>query len=133
VLTGGKFEIGLLQPTSWVIGYRSPRFDWNFRTTDFDVVKAHVDYTSRKLELEAVSRNGNRRLWITMEAPEGSFGSPIYVPTPRGFSCIPGCRESFVATAKIVAEDVSTTRMKIREEHTIELSALEFGGMMQRL
>ena len=133
ILTGGKFEIGCFQPTSWVIGYRSPRFDWNFRTTDVDVVKANVDYTARTLKLEAVSRSGTRKLEIEITAPEGSFGSPIYVPTPSGFSCIPGCRESFIATARIVAVDLATDRMHIREEHEIELCALEFGGIMQRL
>jgi hypothetical protein len=66
-------------------------------------------------------------------APEGSFGSPIYVPTPTGFSNIPGCRESFTAKAFIRAYDTSSPRMKVTEEHEIELAALEFGGDMQRL
>lgn len=33
------------------------------------------------------------------QAPEGSFGSAIYVPTPGGFSNAPGCVESYAATA----------------------------------
>jgi hypothetical protein len=33
-MVGGKFEIGPMAPTTWVIGYRSPRFNWDFRTTD---------------------------------------------------------------------------------------------------
>lgn len=35
-----------------------------------------------------------------MQAPEGSFGSAIYVPTPEGFSNAPGCVESYAATAR---------------------------------
>lgn len=42
-------------------------------------------------------------------------------------------RDSFVSRAKIRAVDLSTDRMRIVEEHDIELAALEFGGNMQRL
>lgn len=39
-----------------------------------------------------VVRAGRKRLEVEITAPEGSFGSPIYVPTPEGFSSEPGCR-----------------------------------------
>lgn len=34
-----------------------------------------------------------------LQAPAGSFGSAIYVPTPGGFSNAPGCVESYAGTA----------------------------------
>lgn len=34
-----------------------------------------------------------------LQAPAGSFGSAIYVPTPEGFTDAPGCVESYAATA----------------------------------
>ncbi len=58
VMVGGKFEIGPAAPTTWVIGYRSPRFQWNLRTTELDVIKADVDYSTRSLYLVARSRCG---------------------------------------------------------------------------
>lgn len=36
---------------------------------------------------------------IVLQAPAGSFGSAIYVPTPEGFTDAPGCVESYAATA----------------------------------
>lgn len=39
-------------------------------------------------------------LFGVVQAPEGSFGSAIYVPTPEGFSNAPGCVESYAAVAK---------------------------------
>lgn len=174
VMVGGKFEIGPAAPTTWVIGYRSPRFHWNMRTTDLDVVQADVDYSARSLRLVARSRCGacidvgggwsvggdlekkvrarilthtctpqppgrkpqigKHRLEVNVTAPESSFGSPIYVPTPTGFSCLPGCRESFTARARIKAVDASTApEIALTEEHDVELAALEFGGDLQRL
>jgi hypothetical protein len=62
IIVGGKFQIGCVTPTSWVIGYRSPRFNWNFRTTDLDDVTADVDYTRRRLKLTAVSGKRGRMM-----------------------------------------------------------------------
>ena len=80
-----------------------------------------------------LSHTGRHRLEIKVTAPEGSFGSPIYVPTESGFSCIPGCRESFTATAVIKAYDSTSAQIILTEEHEIELAALEFGGALQKL
>jgi len=72
-----------------------------------------------------------------MVAPAGSFGSPIYVPTPGGFSCLPGCRESFTATAHIKAVDGGGEgggkRIVLEETYEVPLAALELGGDLQRL
>lgn len=59
-----------------------------------------------------------------MQAPAGSFGSVIFVPTPEGFSDAPGCVESYAATARIrlytkgdkVEGDGLTRPLVLREE-----------------
>lgn len=66
-----------------------------------------------------------------MQAPEGSFGSAIYVPTPEGFSNAPGCVESYAATARFrlytkgdkVEGDGLTRPLVLREEEEFKASA----------
>ncbi len=87
--------------------------------------------------LEAQSRCGRRRMEVVMVAPPGSFGPPLYVPTPGGFSRLPGCRESFTATAHINAVDEgghgAGKRIVLEETYEVPLAALELGGDLQRL
>ena len=65
VMTGGNFKIGPIASKSWVIGYRSKVLDWNFRTTDFDKVKASVlSYKAGRASVTAVSRCKSRRLEV---------------------------------------------------------------------
>ncbi len=71
---------------------------------------------------------------IDIFAPPGSFGPPIYVPTPAGFSNCPGCSESFTARARIRAiQGGEKDKLRIVEEHWLDLCALEFGGNMRRV
>lgn len=137
LMVGGKFEIGPTAPTTWIVAFRSPRFEWTFRTTDLDKITARLDYSTRTLRLEARSRCGRRRIEVMMVAPPGSFGPPLYVPTRRGFSCLPGCRESFTATAHIKAVDEGGRgggrRIVLEEVCEVPLAALELGGALQRL
>lgn len=66
-----------------------------------------------------------------VQAPEGSFGPAIYVPTAEGFSNAPGCVESYAATAtfrlytKGDAEEGGggTRPLVLREEVEIKASA----------
>ena len=68
---------------------------------------------------------------VGMQAPAGSFGSAIYVPTPEGFSNAPGCVESYAATARFrlytkgdkVEGDGLTRPLVLREE--VEFKASE--------
>lgn len=136
LMVGGKFEIGPSAPTTWILTLRSPRFNWVFRTTDLDEVNAHLQYTTGTLQVQARSRCGRRRLTVSLCAPVGSFGAPIYVPTAQGFSCQPGCRESFTGKAIIRAVDEGEGgggRIVREETHEVPLAALELGGEMQRL
>ena len=55
------------------------------------------------LHLNAASCDGRRRLSLSLAAAPSSFGAPIPVPTPQGFSAQPGCRESYAATLQLAA------------------------------
>ena len=156
VLTGGRFVIGPLTTHSYVIGLRAPRTAaaataaasvaggaaserrveeegslwWDFRTTDLDRIADARLPCDGVLALNATSRNGRRRLQLVLSAPPATFGARIMVPTMNdGFSDDPGCRESHVALASLVAWDVPSGRELLREH--VPLAALEFGGEFQ--
>lgn len=71
-----------------------------------------------------------------LQAPAGSFGSAIYVPTPDGFSDAPGCVESYAATATFrlytkgdKAEGDGVTRpLILREEVEFKVGGKEQKG-----
>jgi hypothetical protein len=154
VLTGGRFVIGPLTTNSYVIGLRAPRATaertagrgrgsglegridsegalwWDFRTTDLDRIADARLPCDGVLALNATSRNGRRRLQLVLSAPPATFGARIMVPTMNdGFSDDPGCRESYVARASIVAWDAPSGRELLKED--VPLAVLEFGGEFQ--
>ncbi|CBN77444.1 conserved unknown protein [Ectocarpus siliculosus] len=139
VLTGGRFVIGPITTTSFVLAFRSERHNWNFRTTDLDRIVVTASRKDHRLTLVAKSWGDNRVLKADIRAPEGSFGSAIYVPTPEGFSNAPGCVESYAATARFrlytkgdkLEGDGVTRPLVLREEVEFKLAALEFGGEYQ--
>ncbi|CAM9395735.1 unnamed protein product [Scytosiphon promiscuus] len=140
VLTGGRFVIGPITTTSFVVAFRSERYDWNFRTTDLDSIVVTASRKKNRLTLVAKSWGDSRVLKADIHV-KGSFGSAIYVPTPEGFSNTPGCVESYAATARFrlytkgdkVEGDGLTRPLVLREEVEIKasLAALEFGGEYQ--
>lgn len=85
------------------------------------------------LRLNATSRSGTRRLELLLAAPPATFGDPIPVPTPNGFSAVPGCRESMRAAAHLTAwaraDRASPFEVRLRLD--IPLAVLEFGGTHQ--
>jgi hypothetical protein len=133
ILTGGKFVIGPVVTSSWVLGYRSSQLDWNFRTTDFDRVVASANCDDGRLSLRCTSRCGRRLMTIDIQAPQGSFGEPIYCPTQVGWSNLPGCIESYTATARLRCFRRTGWRLrkKLVEDVQVPLAALEFGGDFQ--
>ena len=130
VLTGGRFVIGPVTTNTYVIALRTPAFQWDFRTTDLDRVAEARRPCDGVLRLNATSRNGRRRLELVLRAPPNSFGERIMVPTAAdGFSDNPGCRESHVATADLVAWDAAAGQALLRKR--VGLAVLEFGGTFQ--
>lgn len=146
VVTGGLFVIGPLTTLSYVIGLRagvhgaagggvSPApLSWNFRTTDLDRIRDARRPCDGTLTLNATSRDGRRRLVLLLAAPPSSFGAALPIPTQGGFSSQPGCRESYVATARVVALSRASRGSHAWEQRlqmTVPRAALEYGGSWQ--
>jgi len=136
LLTGGRFVIGGVAVPTYIVALRAPSagLQWSFRTTDLDQIVGHRQPCAGKLEVNATSRGGSRRLGISLSAPPRSFGRRIPVPTTAGFSDRPGCRESYTATAEIRAfarPDRWHAWGQPRMQFLMPLAVLEFGGTFQ--
>ena len=164
VVTGGLFVVGPLTTLTYIIGLRVPGrtsgrggyqaesrkigeggaasgagsahggLAWDFRTTDLDRMRAVRRPCDGTLSLNATSRDGRRQLIVLLAAPPDTFGEPMPIPTHGGFSSQPGCRESYAATAHVVALRRASRASRRWEQAlrlTVPLAALEFGGSWQ--
>ena len=137
MLTGGRFVIGPTSSEQWILGLRTSAGDrdlaWNFRTTDLDAISHAISPCEGSLALNLTARGRTRRLALTLRAPPASFSAPIPVPTPAGFSEVPGCRESYAAVASLVASKRPSPRAPWAElgRWEVPLAVLEFGGTYQ--
>ena len=146
VVTGGLFMVGPLTTRTYIVGLRVPTggasrrregFAWDFRTTDLDRIRTVRRPCAGELALNATSRDGRRRLLLLLSAPPDSFGEPMPIPTQGGFSSQPGCRESYAATARVVAlqRAVPASAPHVAWEErlrlAVPLATLEFGGSWQ--
>lgn len=69
---------------------------WTGRTIKRRMVRPHFN---SELDFGTHGASNAQPLRRVLQAPAGSFGSAIYVPTPEGFTDAPGCVESYAATA----------------------------------
>ena len=137
--SAGRFVIGGISPTNWVVFVRAGANRWCFRTTDFDTFRTNVDPLNGLVEVNATSVTKKLRLQLRIQAKGtlAGFSPPLYIPTPTGFSNYPGCRETYTATAHIVVEDRyveeknGTIIFVPKCSLNVPLSALEFGGSFQ--
>ena len=136
-LTGGKFEIGFLSPLNFIlfvrIGEKKP---YVFRTTDLDSMEYDLDGHTGVVKITAQSLSKSSQVEITIQpfhTFEKSFGKHIFIPTPKGFSNTPGCRETYSATANVVCSewDHTLNQYVMTESISFPLTALEFGGAFQ--
>jgi len=127
LLTGGAFVIAGISTHTYVVAFRAPGREWNFRTTDLDIISPHANACNATLELIAETPLSHRRISLSILAPQDSFSDPLFFPTATGFSDKPGCVESYSATATV------TTSVGGRDvqHHVFPLAALEFGGKMR--
>lgn len=119
---GGLFQIAAITTRTWILAFRQagggPRggpgaddgggeagggLAWDFRTTDGDRVVEARSACNGTLQLDARSRDGRRRLLLSVSAPRVQFGPPLFVPTAAGFRSLPGCTEAHGATVRIRA------------------------------
>jgi hypothetical protein len=136
-LTGGKFEIGVFTPVTFILFVRIGDKTKIFRTTGLDKFNYNVDGVDGFVNITAYSLSKRDRVDLvirpTCSIAGGSFGPPLYIPTTKGFSKIPGCIETYTAVANIVISEYDSRTKKIIETDILNfpLSALEFGGSFQ--
>ena len=136
-LTGGKFEIGFLSPLNFILFVRiGEQKRYVFRTTDLDTMEYDLDGHTGVVKITAQSLSKSSQVEITIQpfnTFEKSFGKHIFIPTPKGFSNTPGCRETYSATANVVCYEWDHTLKQyvVTEKISFPLTALEFGGAFQ--
>jgi hypothetical protein len=136
-LTGGKFEIGILAPVTFILFVRTGRTTKIFRTTGFDAFSYDLDGVTGTAKLTAHSFSGKDRVDLVIQSKSsvsgGSFGAPLYIPTAKGFSNTPGCVETYTADALLTLyeRDKSASEYIEKERLTFPLTAFEFGGSFQ--
>lgn len=134
VAVGGRFRVGVLPLRTWIIALRLEGLRWDFRTVHLDSVRARLEALPRTARgnssatLDAVSRDGTRRVLISVHAPAGDFGAPVSVPTPAGFSDAPGCVEAHTATLRVKCFRWDGAAWAWVRDADMRMAALEFGG-----
>lgn len=137
--TGGKFEIGIFAPITFILFLRKGNERTIFRTTGLDNIKYIVDGIVGFVNITAysLSRMDRVNLIITpiSSIASGSFGSPLYIPTATGFTNNPGCIETYTAVANIISSQYDYNTQSYIESDRIDfpLTALEFGGSFQKV
>jgi hypothetical protein len=101
-----------------------------FRTTDLDSTSFSIDRTRGNVRIKAESnlRPSKQRLLVSIDAQlptEINFGPAISIPTAKGFSNLPGCKETYTARITVTLFDITN---KKEEKYLFNLAALEFGG-----
>ena len=148
-LTGGKFEIGLFAPITFILFVRIDDMTKIFRTTGFDQIQYNLDGCTGTLNLTAYSFSKKDKVELVITPQiiikecssnndsirESSFGFPLYIPTADGFKNTPGCIETYTATANLILYEFDTKTSLYAEVNKIQfpLTALEFGGTFQGL
>lgn len=117
-------------PNQYLIGYRSPLLNWNFRPQDPSVFTTERNPCNGTFSLKA--RSPTQFIEILISAPTNSFGS-VSGPTKAGF--IVDSVESFSATATISAYRANPLNPfspgTLVERKEFQDVALEFGGNYQ--
>ena len=133
-LVSGRFSIGGLSPVNTILYIRLGKETFVFRTTDLDRIKIRtLDSTSGKISLTAESLARSHRIDLDIVGPKGWIANaiPVHIPTKSGFSNEPGCRETYVATAKITLwrqVNPLVKRYTKKGEYELPKTALEFGN-----
>mmetsp|Transcript_15273 Transcript_15273/g.14661 ORF Transcript_15273/g.14661 Transcript_15273/m.14661 type:complete len:500 (+) Transcript_15273:138-1637(+) len=136
-LTAGKFEIGAIEPMTFILFVRKGDKRTIFRTTGLDDIRYTVDGIVGFVNITAYSLGGMDRVNLIIKPKtsisEGSFGSPLYIPTATGFTNRPGCIETYTAVANFIISEYNYQNQSYVESDRIEfpLTALEFGGSFQ--
>lgn len=131
-LVAGKFTIGPISPLNFIIYFRKKDKIWNFGSTQLDYVSYDIDSSKGIVKIVALSPTKDTKIKIVISITKPSshaFGKAVHIPTPKGFSNTPGCRESYSAKGIVHCYERSTNNEYIEvEQHVFPLTCLEFGG-----
>ena len=136
-LTGGKFEIGIFAPITFILFVRIGEKTKIFRTTGLDAFLYDVDGIVGYTRIIAHSFSKRDRVEVIIRPKssiaKGSFGTPLYIPTANGFSNNPGCIETYTADADVTCSELDgeTSEYVVKSRTSFPLTALEFGGSFQ--
>lgn len=138
-LTGGKFEIGIFTPITFILFVRNHGKTKIFRTTGLDKFEYDVDGVAGSVRLVAYSFSKKDRVELTIKpktpitSTANPFGRPLYIPTSSGFRNNPGCIETYTADAQVIYSELSSSDYIEKGRIDFPLTALEFGGTFQGL
>jgi hypothetical protein len=134
VVVGGDFMVGSLCIRTWILRVSYSGRVWIMRSTDFDRIAYRTDPYHGRVQLTAVSRSGKLKVVVDIcsRKPCASFESPpLFVPTRRGFSNSPGCRETYTATARVAVFEYEGDKFVQKKMIEYINVALEFGAKYQ--
>jgi hypothetical protein len=120
----------LSSPYLFVLGYRSPKVQLDFRTNDIGIVFKDKDAKPRESSFSITAVGPSHTIELRTSAPFDTFSDAVLAPMTK-VDWEPACRESFVATAEVkvyehVAWGIPGTSNLV-ETQNFEFAALEFG------
>ncbi|KAG0603364.1 hypothetical protein M758_10G087700 [Ceratodon purpureus] len=120
----------LSTPYIFVLGYRSPKLQLDFRTNDLGIVFKDINLAARESRFSVTAVGPSHTVEIMAYAPYETFSDPVLAPVTKT-DWEPACRESYVATAEVkvyehLAWGIPGTE-KLVETQKFEFAALEFG------
>lgn len=117
-------------PYIFVMGYRSPKLQLDFRTNDLGIVFKDRHFAPLESCFSLTAVGPSHTVEIKAYAPFDTFSQPVLAPVTK-LDWKPACRESYLATVEIqvyehLAWGIPSTENPV-ETRKLEFAALEFG------
>lgn len=84
----------------FVLGYRSPKLQLDFRTNDLGIVFKDFEFATLEGRASVTAVGPSHTVKIKAQAPFDTFSDPVLAPVTKT-DWKPACRESFVATIEV--------------------------------
>ncbi|KAG0610707.1 hypothetical protein M758_7G085500 [Ceratodon purpureus] len=120
----------LSSPYIFVLGYRSPKLQLDFRTNDMGIVFKNINFSPLESCFSITAVGPSHTIELKAYAPYDTFSDPVLAPvTKREWK--PACRESYLATVEMkvyehLAWGIPGTENLV-ETQVLKSAALEFG------
>ena len=120
----GVLDIAHLDIPAHLIGYRSPKFNFNFRPTN-SILKKSISGCEGQVNVTVTSLL--HQVVIEMSTAPSTLQTCLLGPTEVGFA--PVCVESYTASATFRVYTLTASGYTLAETQVFRGAALEFGGM----